>query len=172
MKTRSRIHFLVSAGLITLAIACSNKSKVQSKQTVDSTVTQNNQLTIDSVLDATNDSAVHLTIRSSDTSVVVFGKLKGPQQHLSVYVPVNAGSRLTAALVPVDSTANIRFAQVFYPGGKANGPFGKEISISLQQGGVCTLIVSHNLMAEGGLTKLFKLHIKLTPLRTAAAKRR
>ena len=172
MKTSLRIRWLVSAGLITLAIACSNKNNVQSKQTEDSTVAQNSQLTIDSVLDATNDSAVHLNFRSSDTSVVVFGKLKGPQQHLSVYVPVNAGTRLTAALVPVDATANIRFAQVFYPGGKANGPFGKEISIPLQQGGVCTLIVSHNLMAEGGLTKLFKLHIKLAPMTATAAKQR
>lgn len=96
--------------------------------------------------DQPNDSTINIRFPKGGTSITVTGKMKGINHPITVYIPVKQGKQLTATLIPEDSTANIRFNQIFTPDGKADGPFGRELKRELHQQGTYKLIIGENLM--------------------------
>lgn len=147
--------------LAVLAMACNNESHEEENVKTTPVSKEEKRPPIDSIIDATKDTVIQLSFPAGDSSVVVLGQLNRPDQHITVNVTVQNARQLTATVTPVDSLANIRFNRVISPDGKSNGPFGKEISLPVQQSGTYQFIIAHNLMAEGGLTKQFRLRVSI-----------
>jgi hypothetical protein len=60
---------------------------------------------------------------------------------------VSKPQSLTATIIPDKADCNIRISQIIMPGGKADGPFGREIKYKLPRKGAYQLIIDHNMMA-------------------------
>jgi hypothetical protein len=148
-------------GFVIFAIACSHNNN-QSKEVEKDSLSIVKKVTTNAIVDARGDSIIDLTFPGGDSSVVVLGKLESTDQHITVRVPVRDKRKLSATLLPLDSLTNIRFNQIVDPNGKSAGPFGRTISIATQQNGTYQLFIAHNLMAEGGLAKEFRLQVTLS----------
>src|SRR5690606_656694 len=120
---------LISIGLITSAAACSGNNTNRHLNNKSDSINAGKSI----VTDAAGDSVINLVFPAGDSTAVVLGKLEGPGKHITVHVPVQNQNKLTASLTPLDSLSNIRFNQIIYPDGKKDGPFGREISIGVQQ---------------------------------------
>ncbi len=48
---------------------------------------------------------------------------------------------------PLDTKGNVRVAQIIFPDGTGDGPFGKEMTYTLTQSGTYQIILSANMMA-------------------------
>ena len=150
------------ASLIILCGACGGNNTQPEQAAATTTPAAPETTPANPPIDARADSAATLNIPAGDSAVVMLGELKSLHQHMTVTVPVQDKRRLTATLMPLDSLHNIRFSQLIYPDGKMDGPFGRNIGIATPQNGPYQLLITHNLMAEGGLAKEFKLRIVLT----------
>jgi hypothetical protein len=54
---------------------------------------------------------------------------------------------LSAIIIPDKADCNIRISQIVMPGGKTDGPFGRELTYKLSRKGTYQLIIDHNMMA-------------------------
>lgn len=87
-----------------------------------------------------------------DTAVApIYGYVEGGKA-ISCYLKVSKPLRIEAELVPLTSGLNLRFNQLFIPGGTADGPFGSTLAYNLDKSGTYRLVLAPNLMAEGQTT--------------------
>lgn len=96
--------------------------------------------------DFTKETVITIRFPKDSTSVTVTGRLDGINKRVTVLIPVTKGNELNASLVPEDSVANIRISQVFMPGGKADGPFGRSLSRKITEEGNYKIVIAENLM--------------------------
>jgi biopolymer transport protein ExbD len=155
------ILIIFSLAVVALVFtACSgNNDEGESKQ--HDTLAVVDQQPAELIIDARGDSVINLDFAAGDTAKTILAKLERNDQHITVVVPVQDKSKLTASLILLDTLQNIRFNQIIYPSGRSDGPFGKDISITTDENGNYTIIVAHNLMAEGGLVKEFKMQVRI-----------
>ena len=156
--------------LLSSIVACNN-SDLKSKNT--DTVTDSNDISQEGKKNSNgpndrktaesekNDSTILITFPHDSTWVTVNGKMKGINHPITVFIPVKQGKRLTAIILPEDSTANIRINQIFTPSGKADGPFGKELKRSLHEQGTYKIILAENMMQGEEWKGNFKLTIRV-----------
>lgn len=69
--------------------------------------------------------------------------------------------KLKASITPMKNDGNIRFNQILFPDGTADGPFGMEMLLGLKQTGEHTLIIGHSLMAENPYNGKFKVELQV-----------
>lgn len=87
---------------------------------------------------------VHMTLNDG------YGKVrlrKNPNQVIYVVFDSPGYHTLTGYVTSADSTANLRFVQIFLPDGEMDGPFGREIDYILPSDGRYKLSVGENMMA-------------------------
>lgn len=109
----------------------------------DTTPAGNSNIT---VKDAESDTLITVKFPKDSTWTKIQGKMRGINHPVTVLIPVEQGKRLTAKLQTEDTGANIRINQIFTPDGKADGPFGKELSYTIKQQGTYKLIIAENMM--------------------------
>lgn len=124
-------------------------------------LTHNSSNTTPVNTDFTKDTVFTLHFPKDSSSITVVGKLNGINKPVTVIVPIKKGSLLTAALVVEDSIANIRFNQIFFPDGKADGPFGRTLIQKIKAQGDYRLIIGENLMQGEEWRGKFKLTVKV-----------
>jgi len=93
-----------------------------------------------------------------------FGKVNiHKEKNQIVFVKFNSANytNLYALLYSPDSSANIRFSQIFMPDGSMDGPFGREIRYSLIQNENYKLSIHENTMAGDPWTGDFNIEISL-----------
>ena len=79
---------------------------------------------------------------------VLRGKIAGNGPDVIYKLAVGNSKGLSAIISPDIIGCNIRFNQVIFPGGKSDGPFGKELKIELKEKGNYLVHVGHNRMAS------------------------
>ncbi len=108
-----------------------------------------------------NDSIIHISFPKDSTWVTVNAKMKGFNHPVIVYIPVKQGRHLTASISSDDSAANVRINQIITPGGKADGPFGRDFTFAIHQQGTYRLLIGENLMQGDEWKGEFKLTVKV-----------
>lgn len=76
-------------------------------------------------------------------------------------IPVKQGRHLTASISSDDSAANVRINQIITPGGKADGPFGRDFTFAIHQQDTYRLLIGENLMQGDEWKGEFKLTVKV-----------
>lgn len=90
----------------------------------------------------------------------VKGELKGLEDKQTVTFEAKEGQELTAALFTPDP-ANIRLNQIISPSGASDGPFGQEVTYSINETGTWKLIVGGSLMQGDAYYGPFTVKITL-----------
>lgn len=89
-----------------------------------------------------------VNVSFADTSRrVVRGKLIANGPDLVYEFTTDRVSRLNAIVSPDKIGCNIRISRIMFPGGKSDGPFGKELKYDLSDKGKHQIIVGPNRMA-------------------------
>jgi hypothetical protein len=78
---------------------------------------------------------------------VLRGKIETNGPDVIYNLTIDNAKGLSAILSPDIIGCNIRFNRVTLPGGKSDGPFGKELKIELKEKGKYQVHVGHNRMA-------------------------
>ena len=112
-------------------------------------------------VDARADSTATLIVPAGDSTAVLLGRLQRQNQRMTVRVPMQNKTRLTATLLVSDAQSNVRFNQLIYPGGQTDGPFGSTVSVATPQNGVYQLVIGHNQMQQGSPEQEFTLRVTL-----------
>ena len=86
---------------------------------------------------------------------------KKESQTIYIEFPVEGYKRLSARLSSSDSTANVRFSQIFMPDGKMDGPWGINMEYDLPMDGTYKLSVHENMMAGDPWSGIFKVEVDL-----------
>ncbi|MGS2762720.1 hypothetical protein [Sinomicrobium sp. M5D2P9] len=73
----------------------------------------------------------------------------------------DAPVQLSARLESKDTLANLRFTQIFFPDGSADGPFGRELEYELEKPGTYVLSVGENMMAGEPWSGDFTIEVKV-----------
>lgn len=81
------------------------------------------------------------------TQVTLNGNIKGFGQNIPYVFEVSKGQKLTASVKPKTGEGNIRIGQIIDPSGKADGPFGEQMTYSLNESGDWKIILSENMMS-------------------------
>ena len=165
MLQKMKITF--SCLLIGFCLSCCNSQNntvkkelpVTDKATTDSSI--NKVINKDSMNSLVIDSAAHIYLDKNDPAKIISGKLKGNNQHITVYLHISSGDTLHAFIDPSEPDANIRLNQIIYPGGEADGPFGRDQKFALKKTGIYQLTIGNNLMAEGRTKTTFNLHLSI-----------
>jgi hypothetical protein len=110
---------------------------------------------------STNDTIIEVQFPAGKNSIAIKGQMRGVQKPFTVIVPVKKGQTLLALLVAQDSIANVRINQIFMPDGKADGPFGRELSKTIPADGDCKIIISENMMQGEEWKGKFTLSLRL-----------
>lgn len=108
-----------------------------------------------------NDSVINIRFPKDSISTTVSGKMKGINHPVTVLIPIRQGKQLIASLKTEDTLANIRINQIFTPGGKADGPFGRELKFAIKRQGTYKLIIGENLMQGDEWKGKFDLTVKV-----------
>ncbi len=95
---------------------------------------------------AEGNSVIRIRFAPGSTSASVVGHVNNISSRVNVYVAVAHGSELTANIAPEDSIANIRFNQIIYPSGKADGPFGRDLKKPVTEKGNYQLVIAEDQM--------------------------
>ncbi len=152
---------LMSLFLLLVFTACNTNTNIdeeKSTSTQATDITKVKDTTLNYKIDTSRqvnmlllkrDTLLTADIKNNKASVRAY--LSGVGRHVTIVVPVTEGDSLTAVVIPDDSTANIRFNQVYIPigkHGKYDGPFSRQVSYPITVKGNYKLIVGENLMAE------------------------
>lgn len=81
------------------------------------------------------------------TQVTLNGSIKGFGQNIPYVFEVSKGQKLNATVKPKTGEGNIRIAQIIDPSGKADGPFGDQMTYNLNESGDWKLVLSENMMS-------------------------
>ena len=125
-----------------LSVACSNMQSNEMSSGKDSNYAAKTAIKSD----FTNDSIITVQFPKDSAAITIFGRLRGINNPVTMIIPVKKGDYLKVVLTPVDSTANICINQIFFPDGKADGPFGRALEKKVLQSGWCKIIIGENLM--------------------------
>lgn len=81
----------------------------------------------------------------------------------TIYVRFESKSyqKVHASLSSPESTANIRFSQIFLPDGTMDGPFGRELTYDLPTEGSYQISIHENMMAGNPWEGNFNIQIEL-----------
>jgi hypothetical protein len=161
-----KIKIIFNCLLIGFGLSCCNSHSNTSEKEVtatgtaapDSTITHLNKVSINSPV---ADSAVHIYLDKKGPAKTISGKLEGNNRKITVYLHISSGDSLHASLEPAEQDANIRLNQIIYPGGRSDGPFGRDQKFALKNTGIYQLIIGNNLMAEGKTKAAFNLHLSV-----------
>jgi len=138
---------IVLAILLAITIACNDVTPADPLVGGDTTqAASKTAQTDDSSTDFTRDSIITIHFPKDSSSQTIRGKITGINKPITVYVPVTRGNKLSVVVAPEDSIANIRINQVFFPGGKADGPFGRTLDLKIMESGNYKFIIGENLM--------------------------
>ncbi|UGU18003.1 hypothetical protein LS482_08990 [Sinomicrobium kalidii] len=148
-KSGFRIIFLL---LVFLAVSCGRKPEKEKQNNVASGEEVNSGIT------ETSRDTLALNLKNGFVS----GAVHKEERDKKYFVFQTDGpAKLSAKLVSQDTTANIRFTQIFFPDGSADGPFGRELKYDLEQAGTHTLSVGENMMAGNPWSGDFTIEVKL-----------
>ncbi|MDQ6755729.1 MAG: hypothetical protein M3004_02230 [Bacteroidota bacterium] len=153
--------------LIGVCLSCCNSNNNTAKKEVTLTDTAttdsaiNHAINKESINSYVADSALHIYPGKKDTSITISGNLNGNNHNIKIYLHITSGDTLHAFIEPLEQHANIRLNQIIYPGGKADGPFGRDQKFALKNMGIYQLIIGNNLMAEGKIKTAFNLHLSI-----------
>ncbi len=86
---------------------------------------------------------------------------KEPDQTIYVMFHSKGFKTINASLSSTDSTANIRFSQIFLPDGSMDGPFGRELIYNLPADGTYRISIHENMMAGDPWGGDFAVEIEL-----------
>lgn len=131
--------------LLGAVVACNNINKNNGSSNHTSAGRTNTNIPATDT-DFTKDSVITIRFPKDSSSITVTGKLTGINTPVTVYIPVTKGGELSVLLVPQDSVANIRINQIFFPDGKADGPFGRNLVRKITQPGNYKLVIGEDLM--------------------------
>lgn len=81
------------------------------------------------------------------TQVTLNGNIKGFGQNIPYVFEVSKGQKLNAIVKPKTGEGNIRIGQIIDPSGKADGPFGDQMTYKLNESGDWKLVLSENMMS-------------------------
>ena len=81
------------------------------------------------------------------TQVTLNGSIKGFGQNIPYVFEVSKGQKLNASVKAKTGDGNIRIAQIIDPFGKADGPFGDQMTYKLNESGDWKLVLSENMMS-------------------------
>ncbi len=149
-----------------LAVLLAGCHNVNTRQGVDSTIVPSSDTTGAPVIQDTIipvesfDTIIHIQFLPGD-SAVIRGKMQGVAKPVTVLIPVEKAKQLVVAILPEDSIANIRINQIFTPDGKADGPFGRELTHPVRQQGTYKIVLAENMMQGNEWKGHFKLKVKL-----------
>jgi hypothetical protein len=93
-----------------------------------------------------SDSVVNVIFRDTNRQVVR-GKLGPDGRNVTFQFNTSKPATLNALISPDKIGCNIRFSTITMPGGKTDGPFGKELKYKLDQAGTYKLSIGNNRMA-------------------------
>jgi len=95
------------------------------------------------------------------TQVTLNGNIKGFGQNIPYVLEVSKGQKLNASVKPKTGEGNIRIGQIIDPSGKADGPFGDQMTYKLNQSGDWILIINENMMSGEPWTGEYFLTIEI-----------
>ena len=95
------------------------------------------------------------------TQVTLNGNIKGFGQNIPYVFEVSKGQKLTASVKPKTGEGNIRIGQIIDPSGKADGPFGDQMTYSLNASGDWKIVLSENMMSGDPWTGEYLLTIEI-----------
>jgi hypothetical protein len=148
-----------------LSSCSSHKDTAEKEPTVTDAATVNSTATRainkDTIKYTAADTSVHISLDKNNPATTITGKLEGKAQVIQLYIDKRSSDSVDVLIKPSDPDANIRLNQVIYPGGTADGPFGREQKFALKKSGVYKLIIGNDLMAEGKTRTAFTLHLSI-----------
>jgi hypothetical protein len=141
---------------VSLLFACRQRLTHSEKTAADSSTTIKE---IKRVAPAIQDSPVISLLQTDSGNIIQFTDATYAQQYSS-YLP-GAGKHVYASILmqkdeilhafikPTPDGCNIRFNQTVAANGKLDGPYGRTLEYKASSKGPVTLVIGHNLMAEG-----------------------
>ncbi len=90
-----------------------------------------------------------------------YGTIDSIHRRIYVIFTNKASGDLYAIVTPEKEQANLRFNQILFPDKTADGPFGKDIAVKINQIGEHTLIIGHSQMAENPYQGKFKIDLQV-----------
>ncbi len=155
---------LIYTAMIIITCAC-GRSQQAGEETTTDTLPAADTLVLPPVPDTPSNeqtgSEIRLQFEKDSTTLTAHGHMDSVNQTIIAYLDIGPGKKLTAAVIPADGKGNIRFNQIYFPDGNADGPFGKTMEYKLTQQGIYKLYIGANRMAEDAYTGKFTLTIKV-----------
>ena len=90
---------------------------------------------------------IRVNFPAGATQVSMNGKISGFGESVTYLFEVKEGQTMTASVKPQSGKGNIRIGQIIFPSGKADGPFGIQMTYPLTESGDWKLILGEDQMA-------------------------
>jgi hypothetical protein len=147
-----------------LVLSCNTRPKeVDQQDTLPPAGTQNTEVSEPAsvTIVSANDSTINMKFVRDTGTGKVEAAIKGVGSPIIVNLELAGGKQLTATILPRDSSANIRINQFFTPDGKADGPFGRQLSKAIAGKGKYKIIIGESLMAAEAYKGKFLLTVRV-----------
>ncbi len=95
------------------------------------------------------DSGTVIQFKAMKDSVQANAFLPAAGHHVYIRIRLEKAEKITASLLPSRWGCNIRFNQTIDANGSMDGPYGRSLSYRAKKSGWQTLVIGHNLMADG-----------------------
>jgi hypothetical protein len=144
--------------IVLFAFSCQQKGNVQIiPANMSDTIVTEKEKPINKQLGDT----INLVIKDEKGMFVADGKIDSIHPRIYARFTNTGAGNLKAVIIPMEADGNIRFNQIIFPDGTADGPFGKEVELKLKQTGEYTLIIGHSQMADGQYQGKFKIVLQV-----------
>ncbi len=130
------MYKIVMLASLFLMVACSGQGNKKTEAATESTTTEITKKAEE----------ITVTFAPGETSVKLNGHIHGLKDSKTYVFEAKEGQTLSANIAPATQPANIRFNQLISPTNKMDGPFGLEISSTLNESGKWKLVVAESLM--------------------------
>ncbi|MFN4313236.1 MAG: hypothetical protein ACK4E0_03005 [Chitinophagaceae bacterium] len=107
------------------------------------------------------DSLIHIAIADGQNMVKTRAAIEQDAGIVICQWKTKSPKRLQATIVPVKVGLKLRFSELVYPNKRTEGPFGKSISINLEEPGLYQLKITPNQMAGSRHQGEFELEFRL-----------
>ncbi|HMQ68557.1 MAG TPA: hypothetical protein PKA90_05980 [Ignavibacteria bacterium] len=94
-----------------------------------------------------NTKTIKVKFPAGSTQITLDGNINGFGDNISYEFEASEGQTLKASVKPKDGDGNVRINQIYYPDGKADGPFGEKMNYKLNRSGNWKLIIGEDMMA-------------------------
>ncbi|MES2410634.1 MAG: hypothetical protein V4535_04230 [Bacteroidota bacterium] len=108
-----------------------------------------------------NDDTIRMVVEDGKGIYRADGKIDSRHSRIYVIFTNKAPGDLYAVVTPEKDDVNLRFNQILFPDKTADGPFGKDLAIKLNQIGEHTLIIGHSQMAENPYQGKFTIDLQV-----------